>query len=197
MRIIIGIGMFAVLGFSAFLLAEKYNIPLTSKNRELTLVIDEKPESPGIQPEAKQSYEEITWWDLLSEEEVQFYSEEIKRYEEDPQYISELTPPVANINPAIAGLAVRIPGFAVGVDTVPGEYNKTETFLFVPYQGACIHVPPPPPNQTVYVEMDSPVETDPYFPVYLTGIITIEGGDNGTAAYSYKIEGHKITPYEG
>ena len=44
---------------------------------------------------------------------------------------------------------VRIPGFIV-----PLEYKESEIvtrFLLVPYFGACIHEPPPPPNQTIYV----------------------------------------------
>ena len=43
---------------------------------------------------------------------------------------------------------VRIPGFIV-----PLEYKESEIvtrFLLVPYFGACIHEPPPPPNQTIY-----------------------------------------------
>ncbi|MCW5966727.1 MAG: DUF3299 domain-containing protein, partial [Bryobacterales bacterium] len=45
---------------------------------------------------------------------------------------------------------VRVPGFIV-----PLEDSATEAteFLLVPYQGACIHVPPPPPNQIVHVMM--------------------------------------------
>lgn len=46
------------------------------------------------------------------------------------------------------GETVRIPGYIV-----PLEYDgsKIKQFLLVPYVGACIHVPPPPANQLIYV----------------------------------------------
>ena len=31
-------------------------------------------------------------------------------------------------------------------------------FLLVPWVGACIHTPPPPPNQIVHVKTDKPIE---------------------------------------
>ena len=35
--------------------------------------------------------------------------------------------------------------------TTPAEVSE---FLLVPYVGACVHTPPPPPNQLVYVTME-------------------------------------------
>jgi uncharacterized protein len=59
----------------------------------------------------------------------------------------EMTPELQGV---INGVA-RVPGYMV-----PLEDNLEEVteFLLVPYPGACIHVPPPPPNQIVYVIMD-------------------------------------------
>ncbi|MGH7446725.1 MAG: DUF3299 domain-containing protein, partial [Longimicrobiales bacterium] len=48
------------------------------------------------------------------------------------------------------GVTVRIPGFMVPLEDT--ETRVTE-FLLVPYFGACIHVPPPPPNQMAHVLM--------------------------------------------
>ena len=47
------------------------------------------------------------------------------------------------------GQRIRLPGFVVPLDF---EGTETSEFLLVPYFGACIHVPPPPSNQIVYVE---------------------------------------------
>ena len=54
----------------------------------------------------------------------------------------------ATLVDALDGRDVEIPGYAL-----PLEYAGTEIseFLLVPYVGACIHVPPPPPNQIVHV----------------------------------------------
>ncbi len=144
----------------------------------------------------KDSYEDITWWDLISQEEFVYYEEQMKKFEEDTSYSGDgSVPPEPGINPDIDGMAVRLPGYAVGVDSVPGQFNRLKTFLFVPYQGACIHVPPPPPNQTVYVIMDRPVSTDPYLPINLEGHIYLEEGENDIAAYFYRFEGDKVTAY--
>jgi uncharacterized protein len=51
---------------------------------------------------------------------------------------------------AIVNGVARVPGYMV-----PLEDNLEEVteLLLVPYPGACIHVPPPPPNQIVHVIM--------------------------------------------
>ena len=51
----------------------------------------------------------------------------------------------------LAGKTVRIPGFTVPLEDFASSATE---FLLVPYVGACVHTPPPPPNQLVYVEMD-------------------------------------------
>ena len=52
------------------------------------------------------------------------------------------------IDLTLSGKNVRMGGYLL-----PLEYAEEETteFLLVPYVGACIHVPPPPPNQIVHV----------------------------------------------
>jgi len=37
-----------------------------------------------------------------------------------------------------------------------GEERSCSEFLLVPYSGACIHAPPPPPNQIVHAHADFP-----------------------------------------
>ena len=54
-----------------------------------------------------------------------------------------------SVNKALDGSNVKLPGFIVPLE-VSKEGKVTEFFL-VPYVGACIHVPPPPPNQIIYV----------------------------------------------
>ena len=55
---------------------------------------------------------------------------------------------------------------------VPLVFDQTEVneFLLVPFVGACIHVPPPPPNQMILVRSHEPVEIGGlYDPVCVTG----------------------------
>jgi uncharacterized protein len=65
------------------------------------------------------------------------------------------------------GKQVRIGGFVVPLNFDQTEVNE---FLLVPFVGACIHVPPPPPNQMILVRSHEPVEIGGlYDPVWVTG----------------------------
>ncbi|NJD31970.1 MAG: DUF3299 domain-containing protein [Gammaproteobacteria bacterium] len=74
-------------------------------------------------------------------------------------------PTDARVNAALDGRMVRLPGFIVPLE-IDAEGRVTEMFL-VPFFGACIHVPPPPPNQIVYVVLAAPLPlesmTDAYW----------------------------------
>lgn len=52
---------------------------------------------------------------------------------------------------SLDGTSVKMPGYVL-----PLEYSdhKITEFLLVPWVGACIHTPPPPPNQIVHVVLD-------------------------------------------
>ena len=50
----------------------------------------------------------------------------------------------------LSGQRVRIPGYLLPLEM---SETKVKEFLLVPYIGACIHVPPPPPNQIVHVNI--------------------------------------------
>jgi uncharacterized protein len=74
---------------------------------------------------------------------------------------------VRALNTALDGRTVRLPGYLL-----PLEFSGklVSEFLLVPWVGACIHTPPPPPNQIVHVKTDAPVEYAGLFkPVWVTG----------------------------
>lgn len=61
--------------------------------------------------------------------------------------------------PVVQGLngrRIRISGFVVPLDKEGAI--RTREFLLVPYFGACIHTPPPPPNQVIHVKLVAPAE---------------------------------------
>jgi uncharacterized protein len=97
---------------------------------------------------------------------------------------------------ALDGLKVRIPGYIVPLEA-DDKGNLTEFFL-VPYYGACIHVPPPPPNQIIYVKLDKSVEApeimDPYG---VKGILRVRKTANDVAGSAYTLEQAGIAPWEG
>ena len=84
---------------------------------------------------------------------------------------------------------VRIPGFIVPLE-FDAEQNVTSFFL-VPYFGACIHVPPPPPNQIIYMHGAKNLKADMiYSPFWISGTLTTDvmTHDLGQAAYSLKVD---------
>ena len=67
------------------------------------------------------------------------------------------------------GEKVRLPGHPAPLDLGLGS-NGGAKFVLVPYFGDCIHVPPPPPNQIVYVTTEEPYMLEALFePVSVTG----------------------------
>jgi hypothetical protein len=106
----------------------------------------------------------------------------------------------APANPALQGQRIKIPGFVVPLDW--GHDARLGDFLLVPYFGACIHVPPPPANQIVYVRADdAPVgegrEVRLMDIVWVYGTINVERNDSGgMGASSYSMKPDKVEPYQ-
>jgi hypothetical protein len=66
--------------------------------------------------------------------------------------LASVPQPVGGVNKKLDEQEVRIPGFVVPLE---GDAKTVTAFLLVPYFGACIHVPPPPTNQVIYVSVNS------------------------------------------
>lgn len=66
------------------------------------------------------------------------------------------------------------------------DATKISEFLLVPFVGACIHVPPPPANQIVYVKVAQPFDIKSQFePVWVTGTIRTDVAHTGLAEAGY------------
>ena len=100
------------------------------------------------------------------------------------------------------GQTIRMPGYVL-----PLEFDgiKVTEFFLVPYVGACIHVPPPPPNQMVHVSANPGIESkELYEPVWVEGKIATEGITSafnffdGTLDISagYTMQASAVEPYE-
>ena len=61
---------------------------------------------------------------------------------------------VSRVRADLNGKRVRIPGYMTPLSFEDAEVGE---FLLVPYVGACVHVPPPPANQIVYVKVEGTV----------------------------------------
>lgn len=105
------------------------------------------------------------------------------------------------LNSALDGQLVRLPGYLL-----PLEFSgkMVTEFLLVPWVGACIHTPPPPPNQIVHVKADKAFEMAGVFtPVWVTGKLTagatkkslylIDGSSDIDIGYSLRAS--QVEPY--
>ena len=92
------------------------------------------------------------------------------------------------------GELIRIPGYVVPFDF--DQNRRHREFLFVPYMGACIHTPPPPPNQIIFVHADPAIRVkDIWAPYWAEGTLTTQEtrSEMGDAAYALSLD--KLEPY--
>lgn len=78
------------------------------------------------------------------------------------------------VNTELDGQIIRLAGYLLPLD-LSGE--AATDFLLVPYVGACIHAPPPPPNQIVHAVSASPTPykiNELFKPVSVTGRLKVK-----------------------
>lgn len=109
--------------------------------------------------------------------------------------LAALQPMSFEINPQLDGRDVRLPGFIVPLEL--DATGKVTEFFLVPYFGACIHVPPPPPNQLVYVTVDEGLVLDSMYAAYwVTGRIRTAEKSTRLGAAAYALTASEIEEYE-
>ena len=98
-------------------------------------------------------------------------------------------------NSDLNGARVRLPGFVVPLER--GKDGLIDEFFLVPYFGACIHVPPPPPNQIVYVKMRSGAGLKSIEDAqWVTGILHTAVKTSALGAAAYTLDGEILEPYQ-
>lgn len=102
----------------------------------------------------------------------------------------------APANTEFADKNVSIPGFIAPLEQFNGMITE---FLLVPYFGACIHMPPPPSNQTLYVKVAPDFEIrneDAYDPIWVSGKLSISNTTTDIGNASYQINEALISKYQ-
>ncbi len=99
------------------------------------------------------------------------------------------------VNSDMNGAQVRIPGFIV-----PLEFDEQQTvtqFFLVPYFGACLHMPPPPPNQIILVDYPTGFRIDGlYTPFWISGKLSTTLSENELATSAYSMQMASFELYE-
>jgi len=136
---------------------------------------------------------EIFWEDLIPQGHVQIDTQAQANHEGNEQnwVQPDLDAPVVK---ALDGQSVSLPGFVVPLE---GDSELITEFLLVPYFGACIHVPPPPPNQLVHVTIKGGVPIDSlYDAIVVTGIIKTQTWSGEIAQVGYQMQAVGVAPFE-
>lgn len=95
---------------------------------------------------------------------------------------------------SLDGLPVRLGGYVVPLEITPEGITE---FLLVPFFGACVHVPPPPSNQIVFVKTDIPLpEKQLEDAVWVSGRLAATGADTALAQAGYTLYAEHIVPVE-
>ncbi|KIQ36069.1 MULTISPECIES: DUF3299 domain-containing protein [Pseudomonas] len=92
---------------------------------------------------------------------------------------------------AMNGKNIRLGGYPVPLET--DAKGHSTLFFLVPYPGACIHVPPPPPNQMVLVRYPKGLKLDDiYAPLWVEGTLKVEKISNDLADAAYAMDAAKV-----
>ena len=141
---------------------------------------------------------DLDWKELLPEGERSHFTAVAPPPVHD--YRGEGGPPAVqaqdfNVNKSLEGATVRLPGFIVPLEAV--KSGDVSEFLLVPYFGSCIHVPPPPPNQIVYVHTGKRAGIESIYDAYwITGKLHLQTKTTRLGATAYELSAEKIEVYK-
>ncbi|QEP43349.1 DUF3299 domain-containing protein [Ectothiorhodospiraceae bacterium BW-2] len=143
----------------------------------------------------------LVWDDLLPDswrpdpELVRLYQEgEIG--EDDPRIIAFrelLQDPNPPVNTTLDGQYITLSGYVVPLES--HSSGKVESFLLVPFIGACIHVPPPPANQQLYLTLppDRAQKLNLFDWVEVEGVLTTESIESEFSSVGYQMQPRRVT----
>ena len=142
----------------------------------------------------------IDWVDLVPESERATYDPAppppVHDYlSGDSAALASMQVMKGDVNEALDGQQLRLPGFVVPLEL--DEEGRVTEFFLVPYFGACIHVPPPPPNQMVYVVMDRGIDLGSMYSAYwISGTMATRRRDTSMGAAAYTLAGTRAEEYK-
>lgn len=111
---------------------------------------------------------------------------------EDDRYQQALVS--ITVKKAVNNAAIKIPAFIVPLEF--DDEQKVTQFFMVPFFGACLHLPPPPPNQTIFVNYPRGLKLESlYDPYWISGVIKTSLVENDTAKAAYSLEMHAFELY--
>lgn len=139
---------------------------------------------------AAQQSRALEWKDLVPYDlrtralEIQEQIYNYNPHDGDPTAMSQIK--MDDVVEELNGAYVKITGFIVPLEFDAEYVNE---FLLAPYMGACIHVPPPPANQIIFVRSKKKVKIDDiYYPFTFEGTLSTENSDTMLAQTAYSLD---------
>lgn len=137
----------------------------------------------------------LSWKDLLPEGDTTLPPELQGLVQHDKAPLASQQPASTGVRTDWNGETVQISGFIVPLDY---EGTGVTAFMLVPYVGACVHVPPPPANQLIFVTTEQPYEAEGLFEaVTVTGMFGTAATSTQLADVGYALSADSIEPYRG
>lgn len=140
---------------------------------------------------AAREFVDLNWTDLVPEGQPAIPPVLQSMIQHDGPDLSGQQPPSQGVRTDWNGQTVRLPGFMIPLDF---SGVGVTTFILVPFVGACIHVPPPPANQLVFVTTNDPFESAGMFDaVRVVGRLDTASMTTQLADIAYAMAADKIT----
>lgn len=142
-----------------------------------------------------QAYREITWDDLIPPGVP--YSEIIG--EGDKDEVNDTWAPIfdengVKMNMSLDGQVIKMPGYIIPLESQTAGVTE---FILVPYVGACIHIPPPPPNQLVFATTTRPWPSDDLWDaIWVTGTLSVDLISTNLGDIGYALHVTDMETYE-
>lgn len=155
----------------------------------------ESPQAPASKLAAEKVEQELDWLEMLPADELKaLEAGDVPEVQHSGNSAMEQFGTYRTVD-SVLNRPIRLPGYVVPLESEAD--GRLREFLFVPYYGACIHVPPPPPNQIVHVRLPDAVPMpDMYSPFFLAGQLVAERTDDALAGSAYTIREASLRPYE-
>lgn len=154
-------------------------------------------------PKTLKEYPAVRWEQLISptwDPETIFDELDIAELEDDDPQVDQIMDRFrefwdnAPTNPDLDGKKIKIAGYVAPLDF--SEQASLQEFLLVPYFGACIHVPPPPANQIIYITLKKPAKgLHTFSTVWVYGTITIDKTETDMGRAGYTMQAEALEPY--
>lgn len=136
---------------------------------------------------------DLNWEDLRPEDDTSMPSALQGFIDHDGPSMASQQPPSSGVRNDWNSKIVRLPGFIVPIDQ---RGTGVVAFILVPFVGACVHVPPPPANQLVFVTTKKPYESKGLFePVNVTGLFGASSVTTQLAQIGYALSADKVEPF--